>query len=260
MTLAAYVLGVGVWTPEAPDLASFLRGAPQPTAARPAAQLLPARMRGRASLLTAMFAEVVAQAAQAAGVDPAGLPAVFGSAYGEMGTTLHLLEQLRAPGAQLSPAKFQASVHNTAAGQLSIALHNPRFSTSLAAGHATVPMALLEACAWLAAHPGQVLVAWAEEGASAVLQPDACYAPLAAACVLASAPPQAGAALARLHAPELRERGAAVPDPAAASPCAPALALVRALFSGERQVLCVNEADAFGHHIVVESLAEGVST
>lgn len=248
MTLAAYVLGVGVWT----------------HATKPPAALLPVRMRGRASLLTAMFAEVAERATRAAGVDAGSLPGVFGSAYGEMGTTLALLDQLRAAGAQLSPAKFQASVHNTAAGQLSIALKNPLFSTSLAAGHATVAMSLLEALAWLATHPGQVLLACAEEGASAVLQPEQAYSPLAAAFVLASeAPP--GAALARVHAPEPSARGPSE-QAAAGNPCQAALELARAVLSGERRVVAMNDPFGSGHDVQVESFARspapfpGVST
>ena len=251
MTLAAYVLGLGVWTPELPDVSTWLAGTPRPALARPAAQLLPPRMRGRASLLTAMFAEVVEQATRAAGVEAQRLPGVFGSAYGEMGTTLTLLSQLQAAGAQLSPAKFQASVHNTAAGQLSIALSNPHFSTSLAAGHDTLAMCLLEGCAFLAQQPGQLLLAVAEEGASAVLQPEAAYAPLAAAFVLASdAPP--GAALARVHAPEVCEHEPRR-ERARDNPLLPALSLARAVLSGERVDVPVNEAGAFGHTIHVQS-------
>ena len=239
MLSEVYVLGVGVWTPD-------------PANARPAAQLLPTRMRGRASLLTAMFAEVTEQATHAAGVAPGSLPSVFGSAYGEMGTTSSLLEQLRAPGAQLSPAKFQASVHNTAAGQLSIALKNPSFSTSLAAGHDTLAMSLLEAWSWLAAHAGRVLLACAEEAATSVLQPDASYPPLAAAFVLASEPPVDGSAWARLSAfgpSELARQPARMHD----NPLAPALELARAVSSGQQSNLHLNPASALGYAVHVES-------
>lgn len=169
MSARLYVRGVGVWND---------------ATAKPAAVLLPARMRGRASPLTAMLAQVVDQAARSAGVDPAMLPSVFGSAYGEMHTTGTLLSQLWAADGQLSPAKFQASVHNTAAAQLSIALRNPSFTTSIAAGYDTLAMSLIEASAWLTRNPGQLLVACADEAPNQVLQPGAAYAPLAAAFVL----------------------------------------------------------------------------
>lgn len=247
----AYVLGVGVWTPEATDLRAWLSHGTQPAGTRPAAHLLPTRMRGRASLLTAMFAEVVEQAARAASVDPASLPSVFGSAYGEMGTTSSLLQQLAAAGARLSPAKFQASVHNTAAGQLSIALHNPRFSTSLAAGHDTLAMSLLEACGWLAAHPGQLLLACADEAASPVLQPELSYPPLAAAFVLGSAPVP-DRTLARISAPRPCEHAIGSAS-TADNPVAPALGLVRALCSGERCQFQLNPASPLGYAVQIES-------
>lgn len=212
MSASLYVRGVGVW---------------QPGAAKPAAALLPARMRGRASPLTAMLAEVVEQATRTAGVDPATLPSVFGSAYGEMNTTAALLSQLSAAGAQLSPAKFQASVHNTAAAQLSIALHNPSFTSSIAAGYDTVAMSLIEAMAWLARHPGQILVACADEAPCETLQPGAAYPPLAAAFVLDNGAAQG---LARI---ELLPPSAATceqPSPVG-NPVAAALALARAVLS-----------------------------
>ena len=177
MSASVFVRGVGVWSGAAAD-----GGGRSALAER--AQLLPARMRGRASPLTLMLAVVTEEAAREAAEDPARLPSVFGSAYGEMHTTATLLSQLWAAGSALSPAKFQASVHNTAAAQLSIALHNPSFSTSIAAGYDTVAMSLIEALAWLARHPGQVLVACADEAPNEVLQPGVSYPPLAAAFVL----------------------------------------------------------------------------
>jgi hypothetical protein len=209
--MSVYVRGVGVW---------------EDGAAKPAAALLPARMRGRASPLTSMLAEVVEQAARAADVDAAKLPSVFGSAYGEMHTTGALLAQLWAAGAQLSPAKFQASVHNTAAAQLSIALHNPSFTSSIAAGYNTVAMSLLEATSWLARHPGQILVACADEAPNRVLQPRAAYSPLAAAFVLDNV---SGRGLARI-ALQAAEPCA---EDHAENPVADAIELARALLAGQ---------------------------
>lgn len=208
MSGSVCVRGVGVW---------------EASAAKPAAALLPARMRGRASPLTAMLAEVVERATREADVAPATLPSVFGSAYGEMNTTGALLAQLWAAGAQLSPAKFQASVHNTAAAQLSIALHNSTFTTSIAAGHDTVAMSLIEATCWLARNPGQILVACADEAPSHVLQPGAAYSPLAAAFVLDSV---SGRGLARIELLPADTLGAA---DRAANPCAVAVELARAV-------------------------------
>jgi Beta-ketoacyl synthase, N-terminal domain len=243
-----FVRGVGVWTPEAPTLAQFLAGERSAAPMRPAAELLPPRMRGRASPLTAMLANVVEQATRSAGVDPAELPSVFGSAYGEMQTTLCLLQQLWA-AESLSPAKFQASVHNTAAAQLSIALGNRSFSTSLAAGHDTLAAVLLEASAWLARHPGLLLVACGDEAPSEALQPGLSYSPLAAAFVLDNV---CGRGLARIESISLDEQAVSNERPSD-NPLRPALTLAAAVFAGERTRLRVNEGTALGYHIVVDA-------
>jgi hypothetical protein len=94
-----------------------------------------------------MFADLLGQLADG-GFDAASSPVVFGSAYGEMATTMELLE-LQASSGQSSPLRFQLSVHNTAAGLLSIALGNRGFSTSIAAGTNTFAMAMLEGIVYL---------------------------------------------------------------------------------------------------------------
>ncbi len=120
------------------------------------ARLLSARTRGRASLLTLMFAELLGRLVDG-GFDARKSPVVFGSAYGEMETTMKLLE-LEAETGQSSPLRFQMSVHNTAAGLLSIATENRGFSTSVAAGTRTFAMALLEGIVYLH-HTGESEIA-----------------------------------------------------------------------------------------------------
>jgi hypothetical protein len=229
--MSVYARGVGVWQVNQP---------------KPAAALLPARMRGRASPLTAMLAEVVELATRAAGVDPATLPSVFGSAYGEMHTTGALLAQLWAADAKLSPAKFQASVHNTAAAQLSIALHNASFTTSIAAGYDTVAMSLVEALGFLTRNPGQILVACADEAPNEVLQPGAAYPPLAAAFVLDNV---AGRGLARV---ELIAEQAAATFQRTENPVAPALRLAYAVLASRAAHVALNDS---GYHVLVEPCA-----
>jgi hypothetical protein len=242
------VLGVGVWTPTQPSLESFLAERSQAPASRPETQLLGARTRGRASLLTLMFANVVEQASAAAGIERGDVPIIFASAYGEMGTTLSLLEQLNRDDGRLSPAKFQASVHNTAAGQISIADRNRSFSTALAAGHDTVAMALIEAWAFLAREPGSVIVACADEGAPGVLAPERRFAPLAAAWVLSNGSNRRPgvARLARLVATTRAYEPSPSPSPSFAleNPCAAALSLARALFAAAPSSVVLNQAAA----------------
>jgi Beta-ketoacyl synthase, N-terminal domain len=239
MSHALYVRGVGLWP--AASLGD-----------KPAAALLPARMRGRGSPLTLMLAEVVGQAARGAGVDPGRLPSVFGSAYGEMHTTGSLLAQLSAAHAQLSPAKFQASVHNTAAAQLSIALHNPSFTTSIAAGHDSVAMSLIEAWAWLARNPGQVMVACADEAPNEVLQPGAAYPPLAAAFVLDSLA-QRGLARIQLQAPD--EQPVFAAELPSCNPVSSALTLAHAVLAAREQhstTVLLNPSAPRGYRVSVE--------
>lgn len=276
MSGALLVRGVGVWpvgalreklseqTPDARALTSrgALGGGTASPAAKPAAALLPVRMRGRASPLTLMLAEVAEQAARGAGVSLGRMPSVFGSAYGEMNTTATLLSQLWAADGQLSPAKFQASVHNTAAAQLSIALHNSSFTTSIAAGHDTVAMCLIEASAWLARHPGQVLVACADEGPTAALQPGAAYPPLAAAFVLDNVE-QHGLARISLHAPDAAALEQETEQRLEVNPVTSAIALAQAILQAREPsspsrrdgAFVLDLAAARGYRVSVEPVA-----
>ncbi len=133
ISLRCELVDACVWHPDRP---------PEP-AGGPLASLLSPRARGRASALTQIFTTLLEHLC-ASGFDAAGSPLIYGSAYGEMATTIQLLDVQAATG-QSSPLRFQHSVHNTAAGILSIATQNSGFSTSVAAGMDTTAMALLEA-------------------------------------------------------------------------------------------------------------------
>ena len=270
MSGALYVRGVGVWPPQALDERASDGQRSSPAGAtglgqKPAAALLPARMRGRASPLTLMVAEVADLAARAAGVSLDRMPSVFGSAYGEMNTTATLLSQLWAADGQLSPAKFQASVHNTAAAQLSIALHNSSFTTSLAAGYDTVAMCLVEASAWLARHPGQVLVVCADEAPTVALQPGAAYPPLAAAFVLDNIA-QRGLARICLHAPDAAASELSVQQPLEINPVSSAVALAQLVLHAREPAstpdqatwVPLNIAAPRGYRVSVEPVGSGV--
>lgn len=130
--------------------------------------LLSPRAHGRASVLTQIFTALLEELC-AGGFDASSSPLVFGSAYGEMATTIQLLD-LQATTGQSSPLRFQHSVHNTAAGILSIATQNSGFSTSVAAGMDTTAMALLEAMVVLK-HLGcaEVALLVADEASTSVL-------------------------------------------------------------------------------------------
>ena len=178
----AWVAGLGLWAPHYPNLAAWTAGAPDASATAPAAALLPARLGRRSSLLTRIAAEVLEQAA--AGAPSSAAPAVYATAYGETQTLCAILDSMFTDGT-VSPARFHNSVHNTAAGLLSIATVNRAFSTTLSAGPDTVAMALLECLALLQQRGGEVFAVIAEESPPVPFAQDG-FAPAGAALRLSA--------------------------------------------------------------------------
>lgn len=230
-----HVRAMAVWTARFPSLAAWrAREVSEPIA--PAAAILGVRARGRASMLTRMISEVAASATQAASIELARAPLIVGSAYGEMDTTSQLLTMMSEGDGALSPARFQSSVHNAAAGLLSITTGNQGFSTCLAAGDATAAALLIEAQGWLAAHGGEVLVILAEERLPEFFAHNETFEPAAAALVLSASPEQALAMI---------EPGQPAPDAAVRAehaelgrtPVAPLLALIDAVSDRKSEVL-----------------------
>ena len=177
----ATVLGLGLWMPGFPNASAWREGQLTAEVVVPP-QRLPVRLRRRASLLTRMVAEVGTQAAEQAGVSLQGLPLVMGSAYGELVTTMEMLNELQADQ-PLSPFRFHNSVHNTATGYLSMATDSQAPATALAAGNDTVAMVLQESLALLADRGGAVLALVADESLPLELAATS-TAPLSAALVL----------------------------------------------------------------------------
>lgn len=79
---------------------------------------------------------------------------VFCSQHGEMDTTVSLLKEL-SEATPLSPAGFSQSVHNTAAGLLSMVLKSRAPSVSLCAREGSFLAGMLEASVWLEKNPGK---------------------------------------------------------------------------------------------------------
>ncbi len=73
-----------------------------------------------------------------------GLPLVFASRWGEIGTTLKLMNQMHETG-EMSPAGFSVSVHNAAPGAFSLLLHSRAEYTAIAARERTIAAGWLEA-------------------------------------------------------------------------------------------------------------------
>lgn len=238
--MRARVLGVGLWMPGFPDVPTWLAGRGVEGADAPNAQ---SKQRRRSSLLVNMVADVAAQASAQAGVPLSGLRVVVGSAFGELTTLVEMLEERERDGL-LSPLRFQNSVHNSAAGQLSIASKNKTPAMSLAAGNDTVAMVLLEALTLLALGGDPVLAIVADEPLPQAIRPGFVTPAVAAALVLAadSGPQPAAAVLEDLRqtqtVPAAQERPQEVD-----SPCAAILPLIAALGHGRDGRVNVSPAE-----------------
>lgn len=228
------IRGVGVWVPGLPDVAAWSERQVRAGAEAPRAELLPPMLRRRTSLLTRMAAEVADQAIKAGGLDARSVPVIYGSVYGEIRTTVDILAAMLDPAAPMSPTKFHNSVHNTAAGYVSIASQNRSGNAALTAGAETVAMGLLE-CAGLVAQTGApALLVIAEEALPEPLAAGRTYGPLAAAFALGPV----GAAVeglsprtCRLEQVDGGGEVAGLPAELRGNPCAAALALVDAVLA-----------------------------
>lgn len=202
-------------------------------------RLLPAASRRRASELTRAIADALETAAAEAGRDPATLPLVVASATGEMETTVALFEQLGLPGEPLSPMRFSASVHNTAAGMLSIGLGQTGFTSSVAAGRETVAAGLLEAEVFVLAEGAEIAVVFADgDFGGDLVPPESRFGTLAVAFVLGPGSRTSGAGAVRLGPVERAARAGThaleVPPRLRRNPCAPALDLLDLVRSRRR--------------------------
>jgi hypothetical protein len=224
------VRGVAMWAPGYNDLESWLDGRRDDSIEAPSSRLLSVRARGRASLLTRMFAEVIQKALIETGTDPGAVPLICASAFGEIQITGQLLEMMNTGNGALSPARFQNSVHNTAVGQISIATENRLYSTALSAGDDTLLAALLEAMAWLRIEGGETVVALADELPIPPFNSRLRFKPLAYALHL-TADPSALNTYGRLVAVRMTENQPSVdlPPEMRDNPCAIGLPLLEAI-------------------------------
>jgi hypothetical protein len=102
--------------------------------------------------------------------DAPGAPVILAARHGDMISTAKLLTDL-ANREILSPSLFAMSVHNAAAGAMSLSLAQPGDQTALAAGAATLSSALTEAYARLAeAECETIVVAYAAQALPAIYE------------------------------------------------------------------------------------------
>lgn len=195
----AYVHGLGLWIPGYPSPAAWCASEPDPGANAPEAALLAGPLRRRASALTRMAVEVLQQATEAAGCDPATTSSVWATAHGEHTTAIKLLGMMHRGEGKLSPTHFHNSVHNTPSGYASIATGNCAPSTTLTGGGELVVASFLEAMCHLETAAREVVVVLADEPLQTPFDRTDMATPLALAFCLSREPERATAALSGLR-------------------------------------------------------------
>lgn len=226
--MTMHVLGQAAWMPGHPDVAAVLAGEPVEGADTPDLAGYSSRLMRGTSLVTRMSVAVARDALRAAGVQVGAIPAVFGSAYGEVTIAVDQLEMLVTGDRQISPMAFKNSVHNTSAGVFSIAHENRTSSTSIAASGSTVAYALLEAQCMLDEGAPHVLCVVADEALPMPISLLSSWTSFAAAWVLARAPGSgAGVSLSEPVMQAVREPE--LPSAVAEHPCRGALPLLGAI-------------------------------
>lgn len=176
-----YVRGCASLTPFV-SLADFPDGARQELP-KPDLGLLAPSLRRGLSDVTRLFMHTAQAALLDAQCGADQVHVVFASAFGEIGAAEKLIAQAYDENTS-SPARFRNSVHNTAAGLLSISAKSLLPSTAIAAGWDTVAMGLLEASSLLDASARPVLLVFAEEQVPAALSAEHQHGALSVAFVL----------------------------------------------------------------------------
>lgn len=193
------VAGVGLWLPGFASFAAWSAGARDPLVTVPKGDALGKIHRRRASPLGRALSDASSEALRAAGIEMSAVPSVIGSALGEASTLIRLLEQMWRGLEPMSPADFTLSVHNAAAGVMSIAAGNRGFTTSIAADHDTPTSALFEGIGLVVTENVPVLVVCGDEAAPAALLSGEDAWDLAAAAVVLIPHASADARFARIR-------------------------------------------------------------
>jgi hypothetical protein len=196
-------------------------------ATRPQPAILPPNERRRAPDTVAVALEVAQAACVQAGRDPAQLPTIFASTYGDLAITDYMCRTLAKAPATLSPTRFHNSVHNAAAGYWSIATGCRQPYCALGAGAYTFAAGLFAAALQVQADQTDVLlVAYDIDTRGVQGQIAHSHGILGTAMVLAAAPLSDRAILelaVTAHAPPPHSGAAAQPANAMAA-CLPLLA------------------------------------
>jgi len=148
-TIDMAIEGIGAWSTawanwtEAREVLSGNRE-PQIQTGKPAAAILSAGERRRATDSVRLALDVAGQACTMAGREPDTLANVFASGYGDLQISDYLCATLAANPRDISPTRFHNSVHNAAAGYWAIATGCRLSSTAISAGKTTFGAGLIE--------------------------------------------------------------------------------------------------------------------
>lgn len=219
--LEVSVAGFAVWNP------------PGEGHTRPQPAILPPNERRRAPDTVAIALQVAQAACANAGRDPARLPMVFASTYGDLAITDYMCSTLATAPTTLSPTRFHNSVHNAAAGYWSIATGCREPYCALGAGRYTFANGLFTAALQVCADGTDVLfVAYDSETHGAQEQIAHSHGMLGIALVLTGAGAATGLTLTTVD-----EQSAPVKAAASANAMADCLPLLAALERGIGQRL-----------------------
>jgi len=197
--------------------------------------LLGTRQRRGLSECARFMVSAATAALEDANIDSIDFPMVSGSSLGEI-QTAETLCQMRLHGdGRSSPARFRNSVHNTVTGLMSIAFGSHAPCTSVAAGPATVAVAILEAQLQLWHGAPRVLVMVGDESVPQVFDPEFGYPPVAGALVLAASTAQRYQPT--LELVRLGQSDARGEVPLRVNPGLPMLEIVNALRSREARAI-----------------------
>ncbi len=242
--LVATIEGIGYWSRGLPSWDAARAFAadgtmPAEAPARPSPQLLAPNERRRAPETVAVALDVALAACVAAGRAPASLPSVFASMHGDLSITDYMCTTLAGEPREISPTRFNNSVHNAAAGYWTIGAGAMQAATAISAYDATFAQGLLEAMVQLAAGSEAVLLVGYDGASVGPLTHISPSEGLLGAALVLSRAPAGGRPRLRVTLDDgvARGRGGALARRDAANAMAPMLPLFDALAGGERVAL-----------------------
>ncbi|HEV2700811.1 MAG TPA: beta-ketoacyl synthase chain length factor [Steroidobacteraceae bacterium] len=208
-------------------------------AARPQPSILPPNERRRAPDSVAIALQVAHAACLQAGRDPARLPMVFASTYGDLAITDYMCSTLASAPTTLSPTRFHNSVHNAAAGYWTIATGCREPYCALGAGVYSFAAGLLAAAVQVCADQTDVLLVAYDTEVRGAPQSELAesHGMLGIALLLSTSPRAGEAGLQLAVAPRAETDTATAIGAASTNAMAAGLPLVAALRGGAVEML-----------------------